>query len=1241
MKILKISLITLSSLFLVLYLSFLFILPNAIDINVYEKDIQKAVQENSNFKVDTQGLKLSTGWNLSAGVKADRIDLFYANNEKFGQLKNVELKLSLIPLIFKKIQLDSINIDNLILRMKVEDDGTFYIEKFLKTETKKTEETPEVAEDVELPFGLELSDVMPLINVKKYTISLIDMPTDKFYTVEGKDFAISDFVLEKRIKILAKGDLILDKRKQISYDLKIASKFLPEIVANTENTEPQKPFDVIEVLKILNKIDLTSDIKTDIVLKGSLDNLKIDGTLDVSKLSLKVQNKKLPESTVKLAFKGDKVVIDTDLNISNTENISADGYFKHGKSQYVDLIVKSNKIDLKNAFNMVNSMLPVFGVKNINGISANGTLKANFNIKSDFKKIASSGYLTIDDANVSYNLYNIAVKNINSHIDFSRNQINIKDTKALVNGAPISLSGKIDTNAYANLNLTADKLPIKGLVATFGLINVLKENNINSGLVTLNANLKGNLTKSKPTIEVLLENVNIYNKPSKVKLILSNAKSNINIDKENKILGDVILSSLKVISNDFGTISLPSTKLSFDEKDINITKSDLYFNNSKFNVKGMISNYIDEKKNSVNVEVYGLVVAKDIKNLLPKDLRKDIVATGKMPVIVKVVGNLKQQDITAQMLANRTNYISIVDISSLAGRTSLINVAMKLANNTLKISDISLNVLGSNIGLTEDFKANMRTATPIATVKGSIHDIQAKYPNISNVVVKIPQRIAFSIPMFKNSNIQMNGDISVNGSTKAPIIFGNLQFANIYLPTLKTSMKDLNVNLGKTNTTVTCSHTKIADSELGFNAVVDSNFSKCIKIKSMNLNASMINLDSLITALSNLPQNSVGQGTDIGITLSNGKGKIETFKMGGLVASNISADYVINKNILKISNIVGSAYGGKIAGSASYNLIFGNLELNLQGRTLNAEPAIRGFTGMKNLIHGFLDFDTQNIRLVAGTETQMMQSLKGDVKFLVSDGQMGTLGKLENLLYAQNILSNNILKTTLGGVAKAVSIKKTGDFKYIKGSMDFGYGWANILSIQTSGPAMSMYIKGKYNLLNNNANVIVLGRLSNDVVQILGPIGDFSVNKLLSYIPKIGNVSSALVSQMTTSRNKENLANLPNLTPMQSAETKEFKVSISGAVDSTKSIKYFKWISNPEIQNVDGTSEVLPTQPAPTSMNNYIDAKLKGATQGLVKKLIPSSTDSTTAPNVSTPTPSAPAKTQGVADFIESLPDLN
>ena len=138
---------------------------------------------------------------------------------------------------------------------------------------------------------------------------------------------------------------------------------------------------------------------------------------------------------------------------------------------------------------------------------------------------------------------------------------------------------------------------------------------------------------------------------------------------------------------------------------------------------------------------------------------------------------------------------------------------------------------------------------------------------------------------------------------------------------------------------------------------------------------------------------------------------------------------------------------------------------------------------------------------------------------------------------------------------------------------------------------MSLYLTGRCYMPEQIANLTILGRLSDDVVRIMGPIGEFSVSKAISYIPKIGEISSYYIDQMTTNPNYENTSQIPDLTPKTEFPTKEFKVLIDGDIHKQSSVKSFKWISSPKIgqpegqpvQQIYSQPEVQPEPQKPTA----------------------------------------------------------
>jgi hypothetical protein len=162
---------------------------------------------------------------------------------------------------------------------------------------------------------------------------------------------------------------------------------------------------------------------------------------------------------------------------------------------------------------------------------------------------------------------------------------------------------------------------------------------------------------------------------------------------------------------------------------------------------------------------------------------------------------------------------------------------------------------------------------------------------------------------------------------------------------------------------------------------------------------------------------------------------------------------------------------------------------------------------------------------------------------------MATLGKLEHLLYAQNVIANNMLRTSLSIVTKAITLKDTGLFKFIKGDTNINNGIIKINMLQTQGPHMSLFIKGLYQIDTDIAQLTVLGRLSDEVVSGLGAFGDFSFNKLMIMLTGDESKNNTII---------EDIDKLPQL---NSKNTKEFRSIINGVIDKPASVILFNWIS--------------------------------------------------------------------------------
>lgn len=1144
--------------------------------------ITSVVKDTTGFYVKFENMRFTTTPKLTAGAEIGKLKAYLPNGDEMLTAEKVYGKISLLPLLIKHIEIDTVGCNNVSLSLKVQKDGKFLLEKYLPENEPQNNETSTDAEPVTgLPLGLKLSNKLPDVHVQNYKLSFIDMSDDKQYYIEGHKFNISDFILNKKIKVSTLGKVVFAEHTPFNYDVKIFNKIMPDIDLNdlvfapqqSEKKEetPQININIIDIFKTINKNMLTADIKTDLTTHGTMDDVNIDGFINIDKISLASDGKPLPDGHVFFTHKGKNITIDSALYTADDQTTTMKGSMVTGKKPSINLTCKSNA-QFNNIFNVIDSIAKSVNYKDLDSLSATGGIDADFNIKGDMKKVQSSGYFKIPSASVKYSLYNILIEKIAADIDFSNSMINIKNFGFTVMNQPLKAYGTIKQDTTADLHLIADKLPIKGLLAAAGQVAILKENNINSGTLSMDASLSGKLEKAQPVVNVDVNNINILNKPSNTTIKAANSKVNISTDSKT-YKGIIDINSIKIF-NPIANLSLPETKISLDEKDIIIDSTSLIIDNSKIDISGEITDYIN-KNIAINIIAKGNLLASDLKHLIPKEFKSYITSSGQIPVYIAVSGNDKTQNIKAQILATPANYLNIVKVNELSGKNTLINSDIKIANDSLKLANTGIYTTAS-ASLPSDSLQNL-----LLSVSGSVDKLSSKQL-LNNINISTPAYITLEIPGFQNSKAAGKADITLNGSAINPAYKGNISVSDVSIPQIKTSLKNITVDMNPKNIIVNTPTINIDNSVMKAKTIISTNFNNGVIVNNVDFHSDLLDSDTLIKATAGMPAqpsntssgnaNNVSSNADLGIVIQKGNGTINRFKSGGITATNISSTFKAANNTLYLKGMQGDAFSGKFNGDVSVNLINGNTAIDFHGSNMNAEKAIEGAAGLKNALSGNLGFNAKlTLNGYAPNEAAMMNSIKGNVDFSIKNGVFGNLGRLENLLFAQNIAANGIMNAALTPIVNMPVIKNTANFSSITGEMTLNNGWADIKSIKSSGPSMAAFIYGKYNLVNATANLTILGRLGAEVVKVLGPVGELSVDKLTAFLPKFGTATSKILNAMTTNPKGERISEIPALSG-GNTNYKDFKVSFNGGVESKSSVKYFKWLSVCDTSAIEGGS---------------------------------------------------------------------
>ena len=124
-KFFKVLGVSIASIVVLLYLSFLFILPNAVDLNKFKPEIQKIVKEQANLNIEFDNPKISVTPLLSAGITANNISLNLPDDSNLLKADSFKGRISLPHLLFLTVKVSRAEIINPILTIDIVDGKAF------------------------------------------------------------------------------------------------------------------------------------------------------------------------------------------------------------------------------------------------------------------------------------------------------------------------------------------------------------------------------------------------------------------------------------------------------------------------------------------------------------------------------------------------------------------------------------------------------------------------------------------------------------------------------------------------------------------------------------------------------------------------------------------------------------------------------------------------------------------------------------------------------------------------------------------------------------------------------------------------------------------------------------------------------------------------------------------------------------------------------------------------------------
>ena len=115
----KILGICILSVLLFAYLSFLFVLPNAIDLNKYTHYVQDIVKEQANLDLELGNIKIITTPLLGAGVKVDNVSVKLPDGSLLFSADGIKTRISIPSILVLTAKVSCLEVENPLINLEI------------------------------------------------------------------------------------------------------------------------------------------------------------------------------------------------------------------------------------------------------------------------------------------------------------------------------------------------------------------------------------------------------------------------------------------------------------------------------------------------------------------------------------------------------------------------------------------------------------------------------------------------------------------------------------------------------------------------------------------------------------------------------------------------------------------------------------------------------------------------------------------------------------------------------------------------------------------------------------------------------------------------------------------------------------------------------------------------------------------------------------------------------------------
>jgi len=1127
---------------LVLYLSVLLVFPKYFNSDNFCRQISDEFYKTTGLELNIEKLKLKPSFSPFVNINAHHIVIRENKKNEFLKVREAELKLKVLPLLTKTVAIEKITLERPVLSINVAQDGSSNIDKYIFRNYEKSAKT-----------GIfTFSETIPKIEINRYKIKLFDKRYQNPFVIEGSNITTEKTTFKNNINYATKGVLSYNNEPVINYNLE--TEFPMKLSTGQKklfNTNP---------LGYLKKYGIKSNVNAKLKLANEDKKFKINGYANIEALKFVIDGNILSDNYIRLLFNDNKIGISADIKNKNTGVIKVSGESTSGINPRLKLAVKSKDSDIKTLKEIAEAILNSFNIKNdLPLYIVSGKTDLDFMLESNYKTLKSSGIAKIINANIKHKNYPYEITNINSVFNFGQNQVKIEPSKLLINSTPVTISGSVDRKTNIDITAEGKNLDVEKLIDIFLPKDLTKGKKVR-GFTDFTAKINGNLKTPKAEILSDLRNFTVYdNNRVAVKFPSGNIK--VSGTKENP--------SIIINLNDANILpEIFANELTAENLKISASSSDIIIAETKFNKKEkplLISGKIEniQKQPKYKFDINGNIRSESLYKILKEQkITNNIQAApkGYLKINGQITGKNNDGSFKGTIFADKDNYLSAAVIKELLHRQSAINADIQYGKDFITINNLSLQNKDNN--------------ESIINIRGKIKNLQK--PTAEQILINIPKSMTFAYS--QASEITVKSNLEINGSLEKPAINGKLEIKNLSVPEYKVSSSVNEIIFSRDNIKINLPKVSIGNSKFAIKAdmLPEINLEKP-NIKVFSLDAEYIDLEELNETLEPAMKDNIYPGIALPFGNTKGTAKVKVFKTAGMTAENITCNIQTENNNVKITNIKGTAYKGTVSGKAEYNTLLTKTYCDLSGKNADIRSLMTAVTGVDDNKTGQVDYKLK-INTIGTNKTQQQRTAKGYAEFTARNGVMGPLCQFEHFLYAQNLISQSILKMTVNAVSKVIKPKNTGVYTTANGIMEIKSGTADFKDLTIEGPNMSLYIQGKMNIPSNHVDLKIYGRISEEIEKFLGELKNPMPKTILSNSSEtsLGNI---FYDEYNTTVSREIMGKIPPLNPDTGLSARPFAVIIQGTPENIKAVKSFKWIT--------GTSDSAEEKPAYNPHSEY------------------------------------------------------